>query len=75
VADALPAYARPLFVRIAARLDTTGTFKLRTAELAHQGFDPAAVGDALYFDDAARGEYVPLDAALHRRIASGRLRL
>ena len=75
VAGALPAYARPLFVRIAARLDATGTFKLRTQELARQGYDPAAVGDALYFDDAARGEYVPLDAALYRDIASGRLRL
>ncbi len=75
VSGALPAYARPVFVRIVARLDTTATFKLRTQELARQGFDPAAVSDALYFDDAARGEYVPLDAALYGRIASGRLRL
>jgi fatty-acyl-CoA synthase len=75
VTGALPAYARPLFVRIAARLDTTGTFKLRTQELAREGYDPAAVSDALYFDDAARGEYVPLDAALYRSIASGRVRL
>lgn len=75
VTGALPAYARPVFVRIAARLDSTATFKLRTQELAREGFDPAAVSDALYFDDAARGEYVPLDAALYRRIASGRLRL
>ena len=72
---ALPAYARPLFVRIAARLDTTGTFKLRTQELAREGYDPGALSDALYFDDAAHGEYVPLDAALYRRIASGELRL
>jgi fatty-acyl-CoA synthase len=74
-ADALPAYARPVFVRLAARLDTTATFKLRTQELAREGYDPAALSDALYFDDAARGEYVPLDAALYRRIASGGLRL
>jgi len=75
VTDALPAYARPVFVRIAARLDTTATFKVRTQELARQGFDPAALSDALYFDDTARCEYVPLDAALHQRIVSGGLRL
>ena len=75
VAAALPAYARPVFLRIAARLETTGTFKLRTQELARQGFDPAVAGDALCFDDAARGEYVPLDAALYQRIACGKQRL
>jgi len=75
VTDALPAYARPVFVRIAARLDTTATFKVRTQELARQGFDPAALSDALHFDDTARCEYVPLDAALHQRIISGGLRL
>lgn len=75
VTGALPAYARPAFVRIATALETTGTFKLRTQELARQGFDPAMVSDALYFDDAARGGYVRLDAALHRRLVSGALRL
>jgi fatty-acyl-CoA synthase len=75
VTDALPAYARPVFVRIAARLDTTATFKVRSQELSRQGYDPAALSDALYFDDTARCEYVPLDAALHQRIICGGLRL
>jgi fatty-acyl-CoA synthase len=72
---ALPAYARPVFVRIATALEATGTFKLRTQELARQGYDPAALSDALYFDDASRGEYVVLDVPLYRRLASGTLRL
>ena len=75
VSGGLPAYARPVLVRIAGRLDTTATFKLRTQELAREGYDPAALGDALYFADAAHRGYVPLDAALHRRITSGALRL
>jgi fatty-acyl-CoA synthase len=75
VANALPAYARPVFLRIVPVLEITGTFKLRTQELAQQGYDPAHVGDALYLDDAARGEYLRLDAALHQRIVSGKLRL
>jgi fatty-acyl-CoA synthase len=75
VASALPAYARPVFVRIVSTLEITGTFKLRTQELARQGFDPAQVGDALYLDDAACGEYRRLDAPLYERIVSGDQRL
>ena len=75
VASALPAYARPVFVRIVPALEITGTFKLRTQELVRQGYDPGQVGDALYFDDARRGEYLRLDAALYRKIVSGELRL
>jgi fatty-acyl-CoA synthase len=75
VAKALPAYARPVFVRIVSTLEITGTFKLRTQELARQGFDPGQVVDALYLDDAARGEYVRLDAPLYQRIVAADQRL
>jgi fatty-acyl-CoA synthase len=75
VAAALPAYARPVFVRIVAALEITGTFKLRNQELARQGYDLAQVSDAIYLDDAGRGEYLRLDAALYERIGSGKLRL
>jgi fatty-acyl-CoA synthase len=41
-ADAqLPHYARPVFVRIAKTLETTGTFKYRKVDLVADGFDPA----------------------------------
>lgn len=75
VANTLPAYARPVFVRIVSTLEITGTFKLRTQELARQGYDPGQVSDALYLDDAARGEYLRLDAPLYEKILSGKLRL
>lgn len=75
VAGALPAYARPLFLRIVSTLEITGTFKLRTQELARQGYDPRQVSDALYLDDAVRGQYVRLDAPLYGRIVSGEHRL
>ncbi|HET7755761.1 MAG TPA: long-chain-acyl-CoA synthetase [Steroidobacteraceae bacterium] len=72
---ALPSYARPVFVRIVAALEVTGTFKLRTQELAREGYDPGRVQDALYLDDPGRGQYLPLDAPLHRRLLAGQLRL
>jgi hypothetical protein len=64
-----------VFVRIARTLEVTGTFKLRTQDLVRQGFDPAQVHDGLYLDDAARGEYLRLDAPLYERIVSGDQRL
>ena len=71
----LSAYSRPLFVRLQKEIDSTSTFKQRKADLVRDGFDPAKVSDPLYFDDAAAGAYVPIDAALHRRIQAGELRL
>jgi fatty-acyl-CoA synthase len=71
----LPDYARPLFIRIVTAIELTGTFKLRKAELALEGYDLGRVRDALYMDDATRGAYVPLDKELHARLKAGQLRL
>ncbi|MGH6977184.1 MAG: long-chain-acyl-CoA synthetase, partial [Stellaceae bacterium] len=38
----LPAYARPLFLRIKDRIEITATFKHKKNELAREGYDPAA---------------------------------
>jgi fatty-acyl-CoA synthase len=71
----LPSYARPIFLRILATLETTGTFKPRKQVLIEAGFDPARVGDALYVDDQRARAYVPLDRALYQAISEGAFRL
>jgi fatty-acyl-CoA synthase len=71
----LPAYARPLFLRLTDRIEVTATFKHRKLELAREGFDPAASSDAVFFDDPSRQAFVPLDRALYERIAAGMVRL
>jgi fatty-acyl-CoA synthase len=70
----LPAYARPVFVRLLPELEITGTFKHRKVELVKEGFDPAAISDPLYFLDGERG-YVRLDPTLFGRIARGEQRV
>jgi fatty-acyl-CoA synthase len=75
VARELPSYARPLFLRIQPELEVTGTFKHRKVELVEEGFDPARVRDPLWFFDAERGAYVPLDGDLHARIVGGAVRI
>ena len=73
MASRLPAYARPLFLRIVESLAVTETFKQKKQLLAQEGFDPAAIADPL-FADCGTG-FVPLDAALYARISSGLIRL
>ena len=71
----LPAYARPLFLRIVPALDLTGTFKLTKQELVSRGYDPDRVRDPLFFDNAREGRYEKLDAPLYQRIIHGLERL
>jgi fatty-acyl-CoA synthase len=75
LAGRLPAYARPLFLRIKDRIDVTATFKHKKNELAREGFDLAAVSDPVYFDDPQLEAYVRFDAKLYDRIATGAVRL
>jgi fatty-acyl-CoA synthase len=75
VAEALPAYARPLFLRFRADLDVTGTFKPRKMELVAEGFDPRKVADPLYRDDRATGAYVAVDNAFVAAVGSGAIAL
>jgi fatty-acyl-CoA synthase len=75
LAARLPAYARPLFLRLRDGLDVTATFKHAKTGLAAEGYDPQAVADLLYFDHPAQQAFVPLDAALYDDISAGRVRL
>ncbi len=75
VARRLPAYARPVFVRLLHNLETTGTFKPRKQELVQAGFDPSRITDPLFFDDPRAQAYVPLDGALFAAILSGSIRI
>ena len=73
VADRLPAYARPVFLRMQSHLEVTGTFKHTKGALVRDGYDPVAIHDAIYFDDRKSQAYVRLDEALYERIRDGRI--
>jgi fatty-acyl-CoA synthase len=72
---ALPAYARPIFLRLAPAMEITGTFKQRKVELVKEGFDPGAIADPLYWHNPASGRYERLDAAAYDTIVAGRVKL
>jgi fatty-acyl-CoA synthase len=75
LAQRLPPYMRPVFLRILSSIEATGTFKPRKQDLMSGGFDPSKVKDPLYFDDSRSKKYVPLDAALYAAIEAGTMRV
>ncbi|MDB5457674.1 MAG: long-chain-acyl-CoA synthetase [Caulobacter sp.] len=66
----IPAYARPLFVRLQPEIETTGTFKYRKIDLVEDGFDPTRFKNPLYFRDPAKG-YVKVTKAVHAKLLDG----
>ncbi len=75
LAERLPDYARPVFLRIVERLDVTETFKQKRQALAAEGWDPGSLSDPLFVDDRTTGGYVALDAGMADRIRLGEQRL
>ncbi|XP_067090153.1 long-chain fatty acid transport protein 2-like [Osmerus mordax] len=75
VANYLPAYARPRFIRIQSSLEMTGTFKMKKVRLVEDGFNPSTIQDRLYFLDSDKKTYVPLTEEIYSSIASREIKL
>ncbi|KAJ6656994.1 hypothetical protein lerEdw1_002995 [Lerista edwardsae] len=75
VADLLPPYAWPRFLRIQDCLEVTETFKQKKVRLADEGFDPSRIAEPLYVLDEAAKAYVPLTRRTWEAIVAGDVRL
>lgn len=75
LAERLPAYACPTFLRLCPQAKLTGTFKYAKTDLACQGFNPEQCADPLYFNHPELRAYAELDAALYESILTGAIRL
>jgi fatty-acyl-CoA synthase len=64
----LPVFARPVFLRLAPSIETTGTFKYRKLDLVADGFDPAKARGPLYFRDQHSG-FTALTPQLYAAVA------
>ena len=71
----LPAFARPVFVRIQTELDLTGTFKMVKGDLKREGYDVNAIADPVYVMKPGGQSYEALDAEYLETIRSGNARL
>jgi fatty-acyl-CoA synthase len=75
LAQHLPRYAHPLFIRICTEMEITATFKQRKSELVRQGYDPTMSSDAIYFDDPELRRFVRLEETVFDRIQAGQIKL
>lgn len=71
----LPAYARPVFVRLEDELEMTGSFKYVKTTLKREGFDPAVIASPLFVYDAEKETYVKLTKTIYKKIQSGTFRV
>lgn len=70
----LPAYAVPLFLRLAESMDTTGTFKHQKAKLKEDGFCIDKVGAPIYVLLPGSDEFIRLTAEIEQNIIDGKYR-
>ncbi|XP_048112540.1 long-chain fatty acid transport protein 2 [Alosa pseudoharengus] len=75
VANYLPVYARPRFIRIQSCLEMTGTFKMKKVKLVEEGFDPGVIQDDLYFLHLEEKKYVPLTSQIYDSILAREIKL
>ena len=71
----LPAYARPLLLRLMPEISVTGTFKHRKVDLVEDGFDPARIAEPLFVFDPQTRRYEPLDAGRYAEIVAGQFKV
>jgi hypothetical protein len=73
--ERLPDYARPLFLRVLAKIEATETFKQKKQDLVRDSYDPNATTDPIYFNDSVQQSFVKVDAELFERVQLGKVRL
>lgn len=64
----LPAYAVPVFLRVQAQVETTGTFKYQKNKLKEQAFDPSKTDERLLVLLPNAAEYCDLTAEIFSNI-------
>ena len=72
MADQLPVYARPVFLRLQNNLATTETFKLVKGALRNSAYHLDQVQDPLYVLKPRAEEYQVLDGSFYEELRAGR---
>ena len=68
--EILPRYARPLFLRLALKIEITETFKAKRRAYVDEGFDPERIEDPLYVFDGQRQAFILLDTERYAAIGN-----
>nr|AOW69616.1 long-chain fatty acid transport protein 1a [Lateolabrax japonicus] len=73
VQKALPAYARPVFLRLMPSVDTTGTFKIQKTRLRREGYKSQDSSEKVYFLNSRAGCYEAVTDELYNAIMKERV--
>ncbi len=71
----LPAYARPLFLRVSNRIEMTDTFRHKKRGLSEQGYDFRNFNEPVYFATPQTQTYQRMDLALLEELRTNAIRL
>lgn len=71
----LPAYARPLFVRLIKDVDRTGTFKTIKRKLVEESYQIDKIKDNVYYLDVKEQIYKELTYKEYENIINGNFRI
>lgn len=75
VTQALPTYARPVFLRVLPDAEITGTMKFRKTDLVRQAYAPSPGRQDVWIIDPSAKTYRPITAADIEQIEAGTVRL
>lgn len=73
--NALPSYARPIFIRFVNAIDLTGTFKLRKIDFRNEAYNLSKIKDPIYFFDPLSQSYIPFTSLIYDQLINGKIRL
>lgn len=71
----LPAYARPLFLRICKEFDYTGSFKTIKKRFVDEAYDIEKTSDKMFFYDSKDQKFKPLTKKVLNDIKNGNIRI
>lgn len=71
----LPAYAKPLFIRLMSKLEHTGTFKAIKNTLVEEGYNIKKLKDKIYYFDSKDGRYMEMTNTIYENILNCNIRL
>ncbi|MEI9930565.1 MAG: hypothetical protein WDM89_08450 [Rhizomicrobium sp.] len=75
IAESLPRYARPVFLRLVSTVNRTETFKPQKQQLKREGYDPDRMADKLYYYSEFKRAFTPLDTNVYELIQKSEIQL
>ena len=70
----LPSYAKPIFIRLVAEFEHTGTFKAQKMKLVEEGFNMDIIKDKVFYFDNREKSYNELTKEVYKDILNGNIR-